>query len=125
MNQIRKLAFWAETMYNNDVYQEADMSEMMVRKQIYLPRRQNQLLKHLAKQRGVSEAEVIRQALEREAGMSAPVARDSRKALDAMIHFARSLRERPEMMQGKPYQFNREEIYVERESRWDVPVKGE
>ena len=40
------------------------MSDMMVRKQIYLPRRQNQLLKRLAKQRGVSEAEVIRQALD-------------------------------------------------------------
>lgn len=100
------------------------MSEMMVRKQVYLPRRQNQMLKRLAKQRGVSEAEIIRQALEREAEMTAPLSRDSRKALDAMIQFARSLRERPELMQGAPYQFIREEIYTEREHRWEVPAKG-
>ena len=42
------------------------MSETMVRKQIYITKRQDALLKRLAKQRGVSEAEVIRQALERE-----------------------------------------------------------
>ena len=40
------------------------MSKRMVRKQIYLPRRQDQALKHMARERGVSEAEVIRQALE-------------------------------------------------------------
>jgi hypothetical protein len=40
------------------------MPERMVRKQIYLPRRQNLTLKRLAKQPGISEAEVIRQALE-------------------------------------------------------------
>ena len=45
------------------MYMEARMGDVMVRKQIYLPRRQNQLVKRLAKQRGVSEAEVIRQAL--------------------------------------------------------------
>ena len=55
------------------------MGDVMVRKQIYLPRQQNQLVKRLAKQRGVSEAEVIRQALKREAEMSAPVVRDSKR----------------------------------------------
>jgi len=94
------------------------MGDTMVRKQIYLPRRQNQLIKRLAKQRGVSEAEVIRQALEREAEMSAPVVRDSKKALDEIITFARSLRERPELMQGEPIRWNRQELYEERESRW-------
>jgi len=94
------------------------MGDTMVRKQIYLPRRQNQLIKRLAKQRGISEAEVIRQALEREAEMSTPVARDSKKALDEIISFARSLRERPELMQGEPVRWNRQELYEERESRW-------
>ena len=94
------------------------MGDTMVRKQIYLPRRQNQLIKRLAKQRGVSEAEVIRQALEREAEMSAPVVRDRKKALDEIITFARSLRERPELMQGEPARWNRQELYEERESRW-------
>ena len=94
------------------------MGDTMVRKQVYLPRRQNQLIKRLAKQRGVSEAEVIRQAWEREAEMSAPVVRDSKKALDEIITFARSLRERPELMQGEPVRWNRQELYEERESRW-------
>ena len=101
------------------------MSEHMVRKQIYLPKQQNQLLKRLAKQRGVSQTEVIRQALEREAEMSSPmVARDSKKALDEIFAYVESLRNRPEFMQGKPYKFNRQEIYAEREGRWLKDNKG-
>jgi hypothetical protein len=42
------------------------MGEKMVRKQIYLTRQQNLQLKRLAKESGVSESEVMRQALERE-----------------------------------------------------------
>jgi hypothetical protein len=94
------------------------MGDMMVRKQIYLPKRQNQLVKRLAKQRGISEAEVIRQALEREEQMSAPIVRDSKKAMDEIIAFARSMRKRPELMQGEPVRWNRQELYEERENRW-------
>ena len=94
------------------------MSQQMVRKQIYLLKRQNQLLKRLAKQRGVSEAEVIRQALEREAELSTTVYRDKKQALDSILAYIESLRNRPEMMQGEPYKFNREEIYEERENRF-------
>lgn len=39
----------------------------MVHKQIYIQERQGQLLRRISKARGVSEAEVIRQAIEREA----------------------------------------------------------
>jgi hypothetical protein len=97
------------------------MSDIMIRKQIYLPRRQNILLKRLAKERGVSEAEVIRQALEREAQSAIPSLRDSKEALEQLIAFARSLRDRPELMRGEPYQFNRAELYEERENRWFEP----
>ena len=38
----------------------------MLRKQIYIPKRQQVILKRLAKARGLSEAEIIRQAIERE-----------------------------------------------------------
>lgn len=38
----------------------------MVRKQIYIQERQARLLRRISKARGVSEAEVIRQAIERE-----------------------------------------------------------
>jgi hypothetical protein len=100
------------------------MSEMMVRKQIYLPRRQNLQLKRLAKERGVSEAEVVRQALEREAQMATPALRDSKQALGEIIAFARSLRDRPELMGGEPYQWNRAELYEERQSRWFEASQG-
>ncbi len=90
----------------------------MVRKQIYLPRRQNIMLKQLAKRRGVSEAEVIRQALEREAQNEMPAVKDSRTAIEEIIAFALSLRDHPDMIQGKPYHWNRDEIYAEREKRW-------
>jgi hypothetical protein len=94
----------------------AKMAEHMVRKQIYLPPRQNLLLKRLAKQRGVSEAEVIRRAIEREADFIAPV-QNGEKALANMLVFAEKRKE-IYAGQGKPFQWNRAEIYEERESRW-------
>jgi hypothetical protein len=97
------------------------MSEHMIRKQIYLPQRQNLTLKRLAKQRGISEAEVIRQALDREAELAVPLVLDSHKALEKIFTYVESLRKRPEFMQGKPYKFNREELYEEREIRWVKP----
>ena len=97
------------------------MSEHMIRKQIYLPRRHNLTLKRLAKQRGISEAEVIRQALEREAALSVPAVHNSRKALEKIFAYVESLRKRPEFMRGKSYTFNRDEVYEERESRWMKP----
>lgn len=94
------------------------MTDQMVRKQIYLPQHQNLKLKRLAKQRGISEAEVIRQALEREAETPVTVQSDRKKVLEDIFIFARSLREHPELMQGEPYVFNRDEIYTKRENRW-------
>ena len=100
------------------------MSEHMVRKQIYLPRRHNLTLKRLARQRGMSEAEVIRQALEREAQLSISTIQGSRQALNNIIGYARSLRKRPELLQGNPYVFNREQLYEERQNRWSKPKRG-
>ena len=93
------------------------MSERMVRKQIYLPRQQDQALKHMAKERGVSEAEVIRQALEREAESTASIPREGIKAWDTILRF---LQKRKEALskKGKPVVWNRQELYEERESRW-------
>ena len=39
----------------------------MVRKQFYIHKRQQLLLRRLSQARGVSEAEIVRQAIEREA----------------------------------------------------------
>lgn len=101
------------------------MSEPMVRKQIYLLRRQNLALGRLARQRGVSEAEVIRQALEHEDELSTTRIAHGEHALNSIVAYARSLRNRPELSQGNPYEFNREELYEERESRWSKRGRAE
>ncbi len=95
------------------------MSEAMIRKQIYLPKRQNILLKRLANQRGVSEAEIIRQALAREAEAPNPL-QDSEKAFAQMLAFAEA-RKAKYADQGEPFQWNRNELYEEREARWFKP----
>ncbi len=100
------------------------MSDHMVRKQIYLPRRHNLTLKRLAKQRGVSEAEVIRQALEREAQVFVSPVQGSKQALNNIIAYARLLRRRPESLKGEPYVFNREQLYEERQNRWAKSRRG-
>ena len=89
----------------------------MVRKQVYIHKRQQALLKRLSKLRGMSESEIIRNAIEREASITAAQAPfDSRKALDEIFQFALSLRDRG--VTGEPYKWNREELYAERENRW-------
>jgi len=83
----------------------------MVRKQIYLFPAQNLALRRLAKERGVSEAEVIRQALERELAVEATAGRDSEAAWASILQFIRSRRS-----SGAALQWNRQELYEERES---------
>jgi hypothetical protein len=91
------------------------MGEMMVRKQIYLPKRQNLLIKRLAKQRGISEAEVIRQALERdEKAVTYPV-RESAAGWNEILRFVKE-RQATYAGQGKPVQWNRQELYEEPET---------
>ncbi|HLA97903.1 MAG TPA: CopG family transcriptional regulator [Anaerolineales bacterium] len=93
------------------------MTTQMVRKQIYIQKRQDALLKRLSQARGMSEAEIIRQAIDRElAGVPAqPIAAD-RSAWQELVAF---LEARQRAALGRqPYRWNREEIYAERESRW-------
>ena len=90
---------------------------MMVRKQIYIKERQNILLKRLAEARGVSEAEVIRQALEKE--LLGEVNNQASADLTAWEEFEQAIEERRALGKtGKPYKWNRQELYEERESRW-------
>jgi len=96
----------------------------MVRKQIYIYRRQDLLLKRLARQRGVSEAEIIRQALNREAEQNVPVIQHrDRSAWEATLKF---VEERKKLgIVGELIRWNRQEIYEERESRWPHPAGPE
>ena len=90
--------------------------EQMIRKQIYLQRRQEALLKRAAKQRGMSQAELIRHALERELGAGA--ARPVRRETDAFDNIAKFIASRrAHKPKTQPYRWQREDAYEERSSR--------
>ena len=92
------------------------MSEM-VRKQFYIHKRQQILLRRLSQARGVSEAEIVRQAIEREAtGESSLSLPPDRTAWEEIVDFVEA-RKALGSKGGKPYQWNREDAYTERESR--------
>lgn len=92
----------------------------MIRKQIYIGKRQEALLKRLAKARQVSEAEIVRQALEHEALVTrAPAFQSDPQAWADVLRLI--TRRRALGVTGEPYRFNREEIYEEREARWLKP----
>lgn len=93
------------------------MPTQMVRKQIYIQKRQDALLKRLSRARGLSQAEIIRQAIEREvAGGPAQPGAVDHSAWHELVAF---LETRQQAASGsQPYRWDREEIYTERESRW-------
>ena len=95
----------------------------MVRKQIYINRRQEAVVRRLAHLRGTSEAEVIRRAIDHEVENAQPVV--SQFDHSAWEDILRFVEERVKLgITGQPYHWNREEIYEERENRWlhDRPV---
>jgi hypothetical protein len=91
----------------------------MLRKQIYIQKRQQALLRRLAQARGVSEAELIRQAIDRETSAGSVSAHTDAAALDAIVRFA--LARRKQGAAGKSYQWKRTDAYEERLSRYDRP----
>jgi hypothetical protein len=94
------------------------MTSDIVRKQIYIHRRQQYLLRQLARQRGTSEAEIIRRAIDRETTLQEiPLSENSHISLEEIIRVAYSLRDQLSIASA-PYRFNRADIYEERESHW-------
>ena len=94
------------------------MSEM-VRKQFYIHKRQQLLLRRLSQARGVSEAEIVRQAIEREVtGAPPPSAPPDRSAWEEIMSFVQA-RKTLGPDSGEPYRWNRKDAYEERESRFD------
>ncbi len=94
----------------------------MVRKQIYIQERHERLLKRISKARGVSEAELIRQAIEREAVGEKPLLAPDQEAWDKILCFAKSrkaLRSRV-----RPCRWNRLDAYEDREKRFTKRAKG-
>lgn len=93
------------------------MSEM-VRKQFYIHKRHQLLLKKLARAKGVSEAEIIRQAIEHEAAGSErqPIApnRSAWEEILATVEARKSLDAR-----AIRYQWDRQDAYQERDRRFE------
>lgn len=89
----------------------------MVRKQIYIQKRQQLILKRLARLRGLSEAEIIRHAIEREAqtGVAKPLPGDP-AALQDFIKFAQSRQVRG--LAGTHRTWKRDDLYEERLNRY-------
>ena len=85
----------------------------MIRKQIYVRKQQQQLLKRLAKARGVSQAEIIRQALDEQLGarVQPTLVRDP-SALEAVLRSA--LARRRHGTTGARYEWDREAPYLDR-----------
>jgi hypothetical protein len=90
----------------------------MVRKQLYLEETQDRALKARAKELGISEAELVRRALDAalRSKENAYFAFPRRSALTQFLDNAKRLSEGHHLPEG--YRFNREELYDEREGRW-------
>ena len=89
----------------------------MVRKQIYINRRQEVVLKRLARLRGISEAEIIRRAIDHEMEQVQPFSVPYDPA--AWEDILRFVAERKQAgITGQPYRWNRQLLYEEREGRW-------
>ena len=99
------------------------MSTQMVRKQIYISKRQDIFLKRLAESRGVSEAEIVRQVLDREiSGQSIQPVRSENAAWNILVAFLDERRSNSKS--SKPYRWDRSDSYQQREGRW-LRDKGE
>ncbi len=89
----------------------------MVRKQVYLQRQQEVTLKRLSKSRGLSEAELIRQAIDRQiGGATAPFVPDQ-DAWEAAHAFMLALHD-SEAVIGQPRNWRREDLYEDRVGRY-------
>ena len=89
----------------------------MVRKQIYLEERQEARLKRVARARGVSEAEVIRQAIDRQVmGVAVEAGGRDPAAWKSALRFMQSLAARPRR-RGQGRGWKREDAYARRLSR--------
>ncbi len=91
--------------------------ETMVRKQIYIRKRQDQLLKRQAKLRGVSEAEFLRQALDQVLSQTNAVRFQPNP--EAFAQFEKFIHSKRKQVTAAPYRWKREDAYEERTRRRD------
>ena len=91
----------------------------MIRKQVYLEQRHDRMLKRRARQNRVTEAEVIREILDRSeiAGTARTRAIVDPDAGHKLLAFIRSLRARPSQSRSRR-RLNRDSLYEDRIGRW-------
>jgi hypothetical protein len=85
----------------------------MIRKQLYIEERQEAALKHLAARRGVTEAEVVREAIDRAEALAEPAHRPDPTAWTEFEAFVRRLRRRA-VAPPAARRWTRDELYAER-----------
>ncbi len=86
-----------------------------VRKQVYIEKRQQTLLRRLARTRGVSEAELIREAIDRQSSAGAQPAPDP-AAWEQAYRFMLDLQALGPLP-NRPRAWTRSDLYEERVSR--------
>lgn len=94
-------------------------NQTMIRKQLYLEEHQDRALKKRAKELGVSEAELVRRALNKEL-TDTPQSKPKRsEALTALFALADDIAKTHRF--GDGYQFDRQALHEEdtRQTRWD------
>ncbi len=91
----------------------------MIRKQIYLEKKQEVNLKRLAHSQGVSEAEVIRQAIDEKVSSPRQLMLPADPlAWEKALHFMKKL-QRQGSRKARSRPWNREEAYQDRLSRYE------
>jgi hypothetical protein len=88
----------------------------MVRKQVYIEERQEAALKRLAAERGVAEAEIVREAIDRAERGPHPARRPDPRAWDEFEAFLRKLRRRPVVARAAR-RWTRDDLYADRTER--------
>ncbi len=95
----------------------------MVRKQIYIEERHERLFKRISKAHGVSEAELIRRAIEREnVGGKPLLLTPDQAARDEILCFVKNRKSLRPI--GRPYRWSRLDAYEDREKRFPRRAKG-
>lgn len=92
------------------------MTTGMVRKYILIKKQQEELLKRLAKARGKSQSEIIRQALDNELRKDAQKISNEISPIDAFALLA--LSKRQVNTEKSPLIWHRADLYSDREDRW-------
>jgi hypothetical protein len=90
--------------------------ERMIRKQVYIEKQHEQRLKRVARERGVTEAEIIREAIDRVEMSRPPAGRvPDPEASRKFFAFIRAISRGPRRPLPR---WNRESLYEERIGRW-------